>query len=80
MARDDVDAGLGLAVVVVGGDHAGRDVGLAHPDLARAVALARDGLEAPHARRLRGVLAQLVVAGVVEVVVPAVDARVLIAS
>ena len=33
VTADDVDPGLGLAVVVMSGAHAGGDVALAHPDL-----------------------------------------------
>ncbi len=70
MAAHDVDAGLGLPVVVVGGDHAGPHVVLAHPDVARPAAAAGDGLEAAHPGGLRRVLGQLVVAGVVQPRVP----------
>ncbi len=70
MAGDDVDARLGLAVMMVGRAHVRPDVALAHPELARAVELARDRLVPAHARRLGGVLAQLVVACVMEAAVP----------
>src|SRR5580698_1313484 len=49
-ARQDVDRGLGRAMMVLAGPGAGRHVRLAHPDLFRSGVLPRDGLAAGHPR------------------------------
>src|ERR1700683_781496 len=71
-AGQDVDRGLGLAMMVVAGPGAGRHVRLTHPDLLRSGVLPRDGLAAGHPRSLAGVPTKLPAAYVDERLVPAV--------